>query len=638
MKQNALLKTNIFICVVIIVGFCAASLVNYRSYNGIFRQDIEHISTLTSEGIYHQIDSIFTKPINISLTMANDNLLKTFLAKEEARKDDETFVQTIRDYLHGYKEKYGYDSFFLVSARTNRYYHFNSGVDRILTKENPENEWYYSFLEDEKEYNLNIDNDEVQSANDEINFFINCKIFSPDGEVMGIVGVGLDIDTMQKLIQDYEEAFQIHAYLIDPDGMIEVSTEHTGYKKTDLFQEGVYSQYKEKILANREDAQSFWYSSDNKEGYLVSCYVPNLGWYLIIDRDITSLENQLNRQFLMEMAVVIIVIGAVLFVVTGTIRKYNVQIVNLTVGKEKAHRTVFQTETEKLYENIYEIDITHNRAVSEETENYFKSLDVPANMPYDKVLRVIAQKQIKEEHRDGYIKTFAPENVLLSYQEGKDSIRYDFMITNDEGCSYYWMRITARIFYWEEDKSVRMLIYRENIDSEKRRETAMLKKMQLDSLTGLYNKAATQRLIYELLEKEPKQSYAFFILDIDKFKKVNDTCGHAMGDLVIEDFAAKTKKQFKNKDIVGRIGGDEFVVFVPIPSGQWAEMKAKSLSKVLYYEFSYGQKCCAVSASIGVAISPDAGRNFETLYQNADTALYQTKENGRNGYTIYQKQ
>lgn len=635
MKKNVLLRTNLFICIIIILGFLLTSLISYHSNNGIFKRDIEHISTLTSEGIFHQIDSIFTKPINISLTMANDSLLKTFLTEEEERGDDEEFIQTMRDYLFAYKDKYGYDSVFLVSTHTNRYYHFESGVDRILTKDNAENEWYYSFLQDSREYNINIDNDEVQSANNEINVFINCKIFFPDGEVAGIVGVGFAVDTMQEMFQNYEETFQLRAYLVDENGNIQISTNNTGYHKTDLFQACAYKEYKEDILSDQEDTQNFWYAADYKRGFLVTRYIPNLEWHLIIDNDTAALEAQLYRQLIIGITVIIIVVGVVLVVITSIMRSYNTQIVNLTIEKEKAHRTVFQSETEKLYENIYEIDITHKCAASEATESYFESLGVPGHMPYDKALPIIAKQQIKAEYREGYIRTFSPDHVLKAYEEGLESLRYDFMITNDGGNSYYWMRITARIFYWEDDQSVRMLLYRQNIDSEKRRELLMEEKMQLDSLSGLYNKAATQKLTHKLLLENPNQSYAFFIIDIDNFKKVNDTCGHAVGDHVITDFAKKIKKQFREQDIVGRIGGDEFAVCVPVPERDWAEARAGMLSQTLYYKFTDNQKSCHISASIGVAISPEAGTNFETLYQNADTALYQTKEKGKNGYTIY---
>lgn len=636
MKKNVLLRTNLFICIIIILGFLLTSLISYHSNNGIFKRDIEHISTLTSEGIFHQIDSIFTKPINISLTMANDSLLKTFLLEEEERGDDEEFIQTMRDYLFAYKDKYSYDSVFLVSTHTNRYYHFESGVDRILTKDNTENEWYYSFLQDSREYNINIDNDEVQSANNEINVFINCKIFFPDGEVAGIVGVGFAVDTMQEMFQNYEETFQLRAYLVDENGNIQISTNNTGYQKTDLFQACAYKEYKEDILSDQEDTQNFWYAADYKRGFLVTRYIPNLEWHLIIDNDTAALEAQLYRQLIIGITVIIIVVGVVLVVITSIMRSYNTQIVNLTIEKEKAHRTVFQSETEKLYENIYEIDITHNVAASEATESYFESLGVPGHLPYDKALPIIAKQQIKAEYREGYIRTFSPDHVLKAYEEGMESLRYDFMITNDGGYSYYWMRITARIFYWEDDQSVRMLLYRQNIDSEKRHELLMEEKMQLDSLSGLYNKAATQKLTHKLLLENPNQSYAFFIIDIDNFKKVNDTCGHAVGDHVITDFANKIKKQFRKQDIAGRIGGDEFAVCVPVPDSNWAEARAGMLSQTLYYEFSDNQKSCHISASIGVAISPEAGINFETLYQNADIALYQTKEKGKNGYTIYQ--
>lgn len=635
MNKNVLLRTNLFICLIIILGFSLTSLISYHSNNGIFRRDIEHISTLTSEGIYHQIDSIFTKPINISLTMANDSLLKTFLMEEEIRGNDEAFIQTMRKYLYGYKEKYRYDSVFLVSARTNRYYHYDSGVDRVLTKENPENVWYYTFLQDPREYSLNIDNDEVQSANNEINIFINCKILSPTGDVMGIVGVGFGVDTMQQMFKTYEETFQLRAYLVDQNGAIEISTDNTGFEKMDLFQSCAFTEYKEEILANQEDTQSFWYDSEGKKGFLVASYIPTLEWHLIIDNDTAALESQLNRQLFTGVAVIIMVIGIVLLVITGIIRKYNAQIVTLTVEKEKAHRTVFQAETEKLYENIYEIDITHKRAASEATESYFESLGVPKKMPYDKALHVIAEQQIKEEYREGYINTFAPVNVLRAYHEGMESLRYDFLTTNDGGQTYYWMRITARIFFWEDDKSVRMLIYRQNIDSEKRQELLMAEKMQQDCLSGLYNKAAAQELIRRLLMKRPTDSYAFFIIDIDNFKTVNDTCGHAVGDRVIVDFAKKIKRQFREQDIVGRIGGDEFAVFVPVPAGDWAEQKAKTLAQALCYEFAGEPRSCLVSASIGVAVSPEDGTNFETLYQNADTALYETKKKGKNGYTLY---
>ena len=98
---------------------------------------------------------------------------------------------------------------------------------------------------------------------------------------------------------------------------------------------------------------------------------------------------------------------------------------------EKVHQAVFKEATEQLYENIYEFDITHNQAASEATSAYFESLGAPPDIPFDKALGIIAQKQIKEEYREGYIRTFHPDNVLEAFENGRDNLQYDFMITTD---------------------------------------------------------------------------------------------------------------------------------------------------------------------------------------------------------------
>ena len=390
---------------------------------------------------------------------------------------------------------------------------------------------------------------------------------------------------------------------------------------------------KDQILADREQVQNFWYDSGQGKGYLSAQFIPNLGWHLIVDNDTTALDKKLSRQFMGGVLIIIAIICFVLIAITKVIRRYNAQIVQLTVAKEQEHRTIFQTATEKLYEDIYEFDITHNCAASEATEHYFESLGVPANTPYDEGLRFIAQKQIKQEYQQGYIDTFRPENVLKAYQSGKDSLRYDFLFTRD-GENYYWMRITARIFYWDEDKSIRMFTYRQNIDEERKAEKLLLEQMQRDSMSGLYNKAATQNRIRNLLADHPDCMYAFYIVDIDDFKKINDQYGHAAGDLVISDFARVLKNQFGPDELAGRIGGDEFVVFLPIPNPAWARQKAEALVAALHYTFQDGTSSCPISASIGVALAPESGTDFETLYKKADAALYQTKRTGKDGYTI----
>lgn len=634
MKKNVLLRTNLLVCLVIILGFITTAFISYQSNQGMLRKDVESVTALTSEGIYHQIDSVFIKPVNISLTMANDSLLKNFLNNEVQRLDDKSFTEDMRAYLNAYREKYGYDAVFLASAQTKRYFNFN-GLDRALPQDDPENEWFYKFLKSGEECSLNIDNDEVEGANNEISVFVNCRIKDNAGKTIGIVGVGFRVDHLQEMFKSYEDKFGVDVCLIDGEGTVQISTEQTGYEAVNLFDLCNYPDLREQILGNRAATKTFWHSSQKGSGYLVSAYIENLGWHLIVENDTTAMDQELAAQFIQGLLIIAVIIVLVLIIISYVIHKYNAQIIKLTVVSQREHLSAFQRATEQLYENIYEVDVTHNRAASEATESYFESLGAPKRTPYDKALLIIAEKQIKEEFRQGYIDTFSPESVLNAYKNGVENLRYDFMITTDGGINYYWMRITTQLFHWDEDDSVRMLVYRQNIDEEKQREMYLYAQMQKDSLTGLLNKAATQEQIRNMLQKEPGGVFAFFILDVDNFKCINDRIGHAMGDSVLVEFAKKIKSQFDNGDVIGRIGGDEFVVFIPVDDSQAARQKAQELVSSLRQKITVEAGSCEVTTSIGVAVAPLAGSDFETLYKNADTALYQTKRKGKDGYTVY---
>lgn len=636
MKKNILLRTNLIVCLIIVIGFLATAALSYRANYSSSLNNIQQVSNLTSEGIYYQMTTTFTKPINISLTMANDSLLKEFLSKEGSYLENESYIETIRDYLKAYQEKYHYDSVFLVSTTTGRYYTYK-GLDRILTRDNPENKWYYSLLEMDDDYAMEVDNDEA--ANNEITVFVNCKIKDDSGNVMGIVGVGVRIDYLQQMLRNYQDEFNINAYLINHNGIIEISSEHTGYHPVNLFEVNKYENRVQKnILEWKEEgkATSFWAKTQTKEkelNFVVARYLPELEWHLVVERHTGVLVEKLNQQLAQTLLIICVIIVVILLVITYVIRSFNRQIITLTQSIEQERRTMFEQATEQLYENIYELDITRNRPANKATEQYFDSLGAPPGTPYDKALQIVAEKQIKEEFRQGYIDMFTPEHVMQAYEQGCDSLHYDFMISN--GGDYYWMRITARIIKWESDGSIHMLTYRQNIDALKKQEYRMQLLIQLDEMTGLLTKTATRQRIEELLRKKPNQMYAFFILDIDVFKQANDRYGHAFGDAVIVSFTEIIKDHFRKDDIIGRIGGDEFVAFIPVPNEEWAVQKAGELAAALNWVYTEEDKSWMMSASIGVAFTPKDGRNYEELYGKADKALYETKKQGKNGYTIY---
>lgn len=202
---------------------------------------------------------------------------------------------------------------------------------------------------------------------------------------------------------------------------------------------------------------------------------------------------------------------------------------------------------------------------------------------------------------------------------------YRATITSVRGADGYVSRIVGRIV---------------NIEAEKQKELALRIRADKDSLTGLYNKGAATTLISESMAKckEEGSLGALIMFDLDHFKSVNDTFGHAVGDMVIEGAGKVLNDAFKGRDIVGRMGGDEFMVFMADIKGlDDAVGIAKRLNKELTRKIENSEGTVTVTASIGIALYDAANEllEYKELYERADKALYVTKESGRNGRTVF---
>ncbi len=171
-----------------------------------------------------------------------------------------------------------------------------------------------------------------------------------------------------------------------------------------------------------------------------------------------------------------------------------------------------------------------------------------------------------------------------------------------------------------------------DIDTEKRLETLS----QTDQLTKCLNKMTTENMVKKTLKEYPSSTHAIFIIDVDDFKSVNSELGHFFGDIVLRDIAQKLHANFRGDDIVGRIGGDEFLVLAKnLSSEDLIKEKAKAISEAFKTSYSGEKKDYKISGSIGVALYPKDGETYESLYKCADKALYSSKIAGKDRYTIY---
>lgn len=197
-----------------------------------------------------------------------------------------------------------------------------------------------------------------------------------------------------------------------------------------------------------------------------------------------------------------------------------------------------------------------------------------------------------------------------------------------------WCHVSRTILMDKNNKPVSILGKIVDIDEEIKERQQLEKKTRTDLLTGLLNKQTFEKEVREYVEAHPTESACFVFIDMDHFKEINDKFGHSVGDQVIKENAKKIQLLFKNFDLVGRFGGDEFCIFVKdIPRDTLID-RLRFAVKKMEQEYTYEGGSVKISASIGAAYCKRNTVGYKELMDVADAAAYQAKDNGRNCYII----
>lgn len=243
--------------------------------------------------------------------------------------------------------------------------------------------------------------------------------------------------------------------------------------------------------------------------------------------------------------------------------------------------------------------------------------------------RIPMSKNIHPDDMPAFVK------IMRDTASGTPYSETEFRIRDTEG-AYLWCRIRATAQYDENGVPIKAVGVIVDIDREKRQKQALLDQAQRDALTGLYNKATVNALVEQRMQgKDSTELQALLIIDIDYFKAVNDTYGHLCGDSLLSDVAAVLSSHIRFTDVAGRIGGDEFMVYLPEVAGESAARKKieSLLSSLQLLTPEVGAP--PITCSIGAAIFPRGGIDYFALYKCADQALYYQKNNGRGGFSFY---
>ena len=177
-----------------------------------------------------------------------------------------------------------------------------------------------------------------------------------------------------------------------------------------------------------------------------------------------------------------------------------------------------------------------------------------------------------------------------------------------------------------------------DITERKQAEELIQWQANYDGLTSLPNRSLfRERLQYTLVQSLRKGGqFALLFIDLDRFKLVNDTMGHEVGDLLLQETAQRLVDVVRESDTVARLGGDEFTIILPeIQTADDAVVVARHVLETLTQPFTLEGKQVYISASIGLTFYPEDGRDSQTLIKHADVAMYRAKEAGRSGYALY---
>ncbi len=241
----------------------------------------------------------------------------------------------------------------------------------------------------------------------------------------------------------------------------------------------------------------------------------------------------------------------------------------------------------------------------------FPSYVVDSGMVYEDDLKAFL-------HFDSNLKNGIEEDAEIRFIQPNSAMRY--------------YKITYKTVYNKEKEPMFSIGKTYDIDNQKKLEVLS----KTDLLTNCLNKIATENTIKDILQAQDGAKHALFLVDVDNFKKVNDELGHYFGDVTLSDIGKNLHSKFRNVDIIGRIGGDEFLVFVKnLGNETIIKEKAASIASAFKNTYTGENGDYKISGSVGVAMYPEHATTYEGLYKCADKALYKSKLAGKDRFTIY---
>ncbi|HET7731344.1 MAG TPA: EAL domain-containing protein [Usitatibacter sp.] len=241
------------------------------------------------------------------------------------------------------------------------------------------------------------------------------------------------------------------------------------------------------------------------------------------------------------------------------------------------------------------------------------------------------QERLHPEDRE-----FFSATLRHAVKQGTD-FQVDYRVAWPDG-SVHWIANRGQVHRGPDGRAVRVIGVAMDITERKLAEQRIVHMAHHDALTGLPNRVLLRDRIQQAIAQAHRTAsqIAVLFIDLDRFKTINDSLGHQLGDRLLQSVASRILVCVREGDTVSRVGGDEFVIVIPgIASAADASVVASKILEVLASAFHLHGNDLHVAASIGISLYPNDGGDAETLMRNADTAMYHAKDSGRGNFQYF---
>ncbi|MEG2717423.1 MAG: diguanylate cyclase, partial [Eubacterium sp.] len=469
------------------------------------------------------------------------------------------------------------------------------------------------------------------------------------GQVTGVLFGGYPLTIAGDHLLDTTYYSEGYGYIVESGGAIILSSDHsdkmvegknllTFFEKTDFVE---FSMAQLKAAMGKGESGSFAYRYGGQRRFV--SFTPSVvnDWYTFsLSSDAPMLrDEQVNKQIVYTLVAKFAVVAALVFLwIVLSNRHHNKELLRQKEAFRLSEKR-FSVAINASSGTLFEVDLKHQRYTHFENPQRIFGTDTETLLADTCEFAALSHDDFVNAVTEYF---FHPEDCAMAKSEMEKlsqstTTSYEARMRRHDG-SYLWCRVDLSLTFDSNGTPTHLVGFISDIDAIKSQAISSALQAQKDPMTGLYNKVAMAVLSNKGLSEYPNGRHALMVLDIDDFKGINDTLGHAFGDLVIIDVSAKLKAAFRSNDIVGRIGGDEFSVLMKnIPDTDSVLKKGTELSNLFRQTYVGEKRQCKISCSIGMIITEaEADDSFETLYRKADAALYQAKQSGKNRFVLYQ--